>query len=49
VFDRHEFVQKPVVAEKHQEVPTPATLKDDHHSPDQQHQGSHVPKANQQN
>jgi hypothetical protein len=39
---------KLVAEEKHQDVPKPATLKDDHHSPDQQHQGSRVPKANQQ-
>jgi len=37
---------KLVAEEKHQDVPKPATLKDDHHSPDQQHQGSRVPKAN---
>jgi hypothetical protein len=34
--------------EKHQDVPKPATLKDDNHSPDQQHQGLRVSKANQQ-
>jgi hypothetical protein len=39
---------KLVAEEKHQDVPKPATLKDDHHSPDQQHQGSRVPKVNQQ-
>jgi hypothetical protein len=39
---------KLVAEEKHQDVPKPATLKDDHHSPDQQHQGSRVPNANQQ-